>query len=188
MPVHLSTFSFIEKNLNTLGNASGPTGYHSDWSDACVACFPGCDSCAYAKAKYVSLRGMNVLTPLKMITMYTVIAFFCCLNPFSISEHCFQFLTSIRSLCPESVSLFQFPNWFLLGSSIQSERTNCCWLRSTFVRCQTDLHQNPICLMHLRDMCCSAMYLFSKSKPLRASAALLLWLMLFLCLSGLSVG
>ena len=65
-------------------------------TDASVAFFPGCVSCAFAKTKCRSLGGMKGTTPLKMIPLCKVSASFCCSNPFSASEHCFQLPLLIR--------------------------------------------------------------------------------------------
>ena len=77
---------------------------------ASVAFFPGCVSCNFAKIKCRSLGGMKGTTFLKMIPLYKVSASFCCLNPFSASEHCFQlplltrFIMSWKSLfIPSSI-------------------------------------------------------------------------------------
>ena len=59
-------------------------------TDALVAFFLGCVSCAFAKTKCLSLGGMKGTTPLKMIPLCMVSASFCCLNPLSASEHSFQ--------------------------------------------------------------------------------------------------
>ena len=65
-------------------------------TDASVIFFPGCVLCAFFKTKCRSLGGVKGTTPLKLIPLCKVSAYFCCLNPFSASEHCFQLPLLIR--------------------------------------------------------------------------------------------
>ena len=51
-------------------------------SDARVAFYPECVSCAIVKTKCRSLGRMEGTTPLKLIPMCKFCAFFCCSNPF----------------------------------------------------------------------------------------------------------
>ena len=91
-------------------------------TDASVAFFPGCVSCAFTKTKCRSLGGMKGTTPLKMTPLCNVSAFFCGSNHFSASEHCFQlpllicFIVSWKSLfVPISVLIFCLGHQVTLG-------------------------------------------------------------------------
>ena len=103
-PVHLTILTFTNKVWVM-------PGHHAIiLTDASVAFFPGCVSCAFAKTKCRSLGGMKGTTLLKMIPLCKVSASFCCSNPFSASEHYFRlpllirFIMSLKSLLvPSSV-------------------------------------------------------------------------------------
>ena len=118
-------------------------------TDASVAFFPGCVSCAFAKTKCRSLGGMKGTTPLKMIRLFMVSASLC----FWILFHLLNIVSNCRfwygSLCPGRVCLFQVQFWFLLGLPDHSERIRCYWLRSTLDCCRICLRQNSFCSKHL---------------------------------------
>ena len=65
---------------------------------ASVAFYPGNVSCAFSKTKCRSLGGMKRTKPLKMIPLCIVSASFCCSNPFSAPENCFQLPLFFRLL------------------------------------------------------------------------------------------
>ena len=118
-------------------------------TDASVALFPGCVSCAYAKTKCRSLGGMKETTPLKMIPLCIASASFCCSNPFSASENCFQWPLLIRFIITwKSLCLLHAQFWFLLESPNHSERSRCYWLRRILDRCRIRLRQNPFYSKH----------------------------------------
>ena len=61
-----------------------------------VAFLPGWVSWALAITMCLCLGGMKGTTPLKMTPLWMVKTSFCCSNPFSASEHCFQMPLYIR--------------------------------------------------------------------------------------------
>ena len=134
-----------------------PGHYAIILTDASVAFFPGCVSCAFAKSKCRSLGGMKGTTPLMMIPLFKISASFCCSNPFSASEHCFQLplLICFYYVLEESVcSKFSFD--FCLGHQINVGEVDVidCEAHSIVVRFVVKTYSaQSICRRYLLSCC-----------------------------------
>ena len=126
-------------------------------TDASNAFFPGCGSCAFAKTKCRSLGGMEGTTPLKMIPLCKVGVSFCCSNPFSASEHCFQLPLLIRFIVLEESVCSKFSFDFSLGQQITVGEVDVidCEAHSIVVRFVfAEIHSaQSICMGYLLSWC-----------------------------------
>ena len=133
-------------------------------TEASVAFFLGCVSCAFALTKCRSLGGMNGTTPLKMVPWCIVSTSFCCSNPFIASEHCFQlpllicFMISWNSLFNPSSFYFSLSHQIFMNEVDVID----CEAHSIVV--------GFVCV----SICSPGMYVNSKSKPIRAIAHLVI--------------